>query len=128
LLDIPSDEPDVLHVVLSRLPKPLRLEVLISQALRLRADHPPEKLSIWRKVSNNSVLKTFRSDSVSLPNPDQAHVLHDAERHFEKQCSELTRDELKLKIWSFLKKNRNTILSVLVGISAIAFGVYYSAK
>lgn len=129
LLDIPSDEPDVLHVVLSRLPKPLHLEALISQAIQLRSDHPPEKLSIWHKISNNSVLKTFKSDGISESRKDSNHdVLRTAEWHFEKQCSELTRAELQLKIWKFWKKNRGTILPVLVGVSAVALGVFYSAR
>ncbi|GAM84552.1 hypothetical protein ANO11243_025480 [Dothideomycetidae sp. 11243] len=60
LLEIPSDEPEMLYAVLSKLPKPLDLEALVRRAEGLRLRHPPESLPwrAWKRVSRTSVLKT----------------------------------------------------------------------
>lgn len=76
----------MLHSVLSKLPKPLDLEGLLSQARQLYRKSPPESLSggVWRKVSACSVLKT--TDNVSRLGMTS---LVDGERYFAKQNRQL---------------------------------------
>ena len=89
LFEIPADEPEMLHSILSKLPKPLDLEALISKTVSLFDTHPPETLPsrTWAKVSYCSVLKTTRSLQV-----DQG--LQDGESFFDMQVIELRRQEL----------------------------------
>ena len=63
LLEIPIEEPEMLHFTLSKLPQPLDLENLISSALSLFGRHPPQTLPnfSWWRISSLSVLKTSRS-------------------------------------------------------------------
>ncbi|KAL8934249.1 MAG: hypothetical protein Q9211_005330, partial [Gyalolechia sp. 1 TL-2023] len=64
LFEIPADEPEMLHSILSKLPKPLDLEALITQTTSLYMDFPPERLPFrsWARISPFSVLKTTRGD------------------------------------------------------------------
>ncbi|KAK0735888.1 rab-GTPase-TBC domain-containing protein [Apiosordaria backusii] len=64
LLGIPEDEPEMLHSVLSKLPQPLDLEGLITSAVALEKEFPPEGLRSWRReIGRWSVLKTGRGSS-----------------------------------------------------------------
>ncbi|CZT19921.1 related to GTPase-activating protein gyp10 [Ramularia collo-cygni] len=93
LLEIDHDEPEMLHSILSKLPKPLNLEGLIRSARDLFAQFRPEQLPnrVWWSVSSHSVLKTTR-DARALATQD----LQDGERHFAKHAAEIqTRDALR---------------------------------
>ncbi|KAK5112353.1 hypothetical protein LTR62_004316 [Meristemomyces frigidus] len=85
LLEIEADEPDMLHVTLTKLPKPLDLESLIRQTRNLFAKHPPQKLPgrAWAKISRYSVLKTShnlqRLATQSLADGETMFKLHSAE-------------------------------------------------
>jgi len=111
LLDIPSDEGEMLHFTLSKLPQPLNLEVLISRSLELFNNHPPERLPhlIWWRLSSYSVLKTSRSIQ-------QPQTLDEAELLFEKQAQQLKRDEALRRRIAFLSKHKRSTMSVAAAL------------
>jgi TBC1 domain family member 20 len=80
----------MLHSVLSKLPRPLDLDDLITRTVELLRKYPPEKLlgRAWRQISPNSVLKTA-NEPASLRNQSLA----DGERFFHAQAAELKRRE-----------------------------------
>ncbi len=117
LFETPSDEPEMLHSILSKLPKPLDIEKLISSTVTLFNQHPPESLQIWRSISSNSVLKTTRHFTLV-----QKQSLEDGKLYFEKQVKEIEfadRQEKIVKIlWKYEKPVRTIGLAVLVGVLA----------
>jgi len=115
LLDIPLEEPEMLHFTLSKLPQPLNLEALILGALDLFKHNPPESLPrfAWWRLSSLSVLKTSRSLK-------QPHTLEEAEVLFSKQAQALHREELREKGMAFVVKNKRPIVTVS---SALLIGI-----
>jgi hypothetical protein len=115
LLDIPLDEPEMLHFTLSKLPNPLNLEDLISQAMVLYEKYPPEKLPnrTWNTISRHSVLKTSRK-----LNPEQP--ISQGEDLFEKQSRELHREELQQKalrlLWKYRRPAGSIGIAVVIGV------------
>lgn len=125
LFEIPDDEPEMLHSILSKLPKPLDLEGLISRAILLLDTYPPESLSTWNKISSKSVLKTSRISRSSIGKTmDLVH----AEDLFNAQCRELKWAKRREDIFKALAKNKmpTTVfaLTVLVGLSAVGLSWY----
>ena len=118
LYEIPAEEPEMLHSVLSKLPKPLDLEALISRTVTLFEEHPPESLpsSAWAKISVYSVLKTTRK---SVRN----QTLNDGEELFEYQALQLRRHELQKRamdtIWKHRRPASQIGLAFLVGVVSI---------
>jgi TBC1 domain family member 20 len=118
LFDTPADEPEMLHSILSKLPKPLDLESLISNTIKLFEQHPPETLPGWWKISQSSVLKTARW-------PDQAsqQTIQDGELFFQKHVRELQREDRRKRIltalWKYRKPAATVGLATLVGIIAV---------
>ncbi|KAA8573883.1 hypothetical protein EYC84_005432 [Monilinia fructicola] len=106
---------DMLHSILSKLPKPLDLESLISNTVELFQAHPPETLPSWRTISSSSVLKTARS-------PDQItrQSLSDGQRYFAQQVKELQwatkRDKVLEVMWKYRRPARAIGIAVLVGV------------
>lgn len=119
LFDMAHDEPEMLHSVLSKLPKPLDLEGWIARAIRLLDDQPPERLSTWRRVSRLSVLKTSRqSDSLTLAA---------AEDIFRRQSRELALRKHCKDAYLAVVRHRKPLLlglSLAVGLSSVAWAVY----
>lgn len=121
LFEIPADEPEMLHSVLSKLPKPLDLEALIASSIQLYEQHPPQKLPnrAWSHISPNSVLKTTQNLAAE-------QTLNDGERLFQKQASELRRREaLEMGMTALYKYRRpaGTVgLTILVGILSFWLG------
>ena len=121
LFEIAADEPEMLHSVLSKLPKPLNLERLISRSMVLFEGHPPEKLPwrAWSKISRYSVLKTTYGTK-----PDQS--IMDGEALFELQVLELRRLELSRKaltqMWKYRRPASGFGLAVVVGILSLWVG------
>jgi len=123
LLEIEPDEPEMLHSVLSKLPKPLNLEKLISDTVDLFHRHPPQTLpdNAWYSVSEYSVLKTTHE-------PDQLdkQTLKDGENLFAKQVTQLHRAEFLMKVYSRIQKYRRPAKTVgvalLVGIISLWLG------
>ena len=117
LFEIPSDEPEILHSILSKLPKPLNLEVLIANTIKLIKQHPPEKLNTWRAISKSSVLKTARW-------PDQVadQSLENGYMYFRRQVEELHWQERRqfflARLWRYRKPAGTVGLAVMVGVLA----------
>ena len=117
LLDIPLDEPEMLHFTLSKLPQPLDLEELISSTLTLFERHPPEKLPYltWWRISPNSVLKTSRS-------LDEKQSLEQGEALFRSQARQLQREELQQKllvlVWKYRRPVGSIAAALLVGAAS----------
>ncbi|KAK1149349.1 GTPase-activating protein gyp8 [Aspergillus melleus] len=122
LLEIPKDEPEMLHFTLSKLPCPLDLEALISRAVRLFDDYPPESLSsrAWKNLPQSSVLKTSRD--LANQTTDEAVVL------FQQQVRQLHNEERREKAIGFLWYHRRTIGSVAVAILIGAMSVWIRKK
>jgi TBC1 domain family member 20 len=114
IFETPADEPEMLHSILSKLPKPLNLEALIQNTVKLFEKHPPEKLRPWRSISNSSVLKTVRWEDQTVN-----QSLEDGEIFFKKQVQELEwadrRDKVFKALWKYRRPAGTIGLAVLVG-------------
>ncbi|KAK2737692.1 hypothetical protein FQN57_007440 [Myotisia sp. PD_48] len=114
LLDIPIDEPEMIHGTLSKLPQPLDLEAMISQTLELFYKFPPEKLpqGAWRTISSHSVLKTLRD-------PTLRSTKEEAGKHFQQQVRGLRQEERYQRTVVLYRKHARSIgfvgAAILVG-------------
>ncbi|KAL4810761.1 rab-GTPase-TBC domain-containing protein [Aspergillus unguis] len=119
LLEIPADEPEMLHFTLSKLPQPLNLEGLISRAVQLFKNYPPESLPLgaWSRISRYSVLKTTR-DVLAPQSTNEAVEL------FIKQMKQLRVEERRQQLAGFLWSHRRTIGSVAVAVLVGAMSVW----
>ncbi|KAL4752352.1 hypothetical protein BDW72DRAFT_171659 [Aspergillus terricola var. indicus] len=119
LLEIPADEPEMLHYTLSKLPQPLDLEGLISRAVQLFRDHPPESLPFgtWRKISSYSVLKTTRALM-------RTQSMNTALGILQKHTKQLRNEERREQFVGFLWSHRRTIGSVAVAVFVGAMSVW----
>jgi len=118
LLEIPREEPEMLHFTLSKLPCPLDLDSHILQATQLFQDHPPESLPFgaWKKIPRCSVLKTSRDLS-------KAYAANEAIQLFYKQTRLIRREERRKQALDFAWNHRRMIgsvaLAVVVGMASI---------
>ncbi|KAK4204119.1 putative TBC1 domain family member 20 [Triangularia verruculosa] len=124
LLDIPEDEPEMLHSVLSKLPQPLHLEGLIASAVQLETRYPPEGLRSWnREISRWSVLKTGRGERVYTQGLDEGREA------FERQVKELEWRERVKKMRGVVWQNRKAIrgvgFAVVVAVLGVVLRRYY---
>ena len=121
LFEIPADEADMLYSVLSKLPKPLDLDALISRTMTLFKGHPPEGLPsrAWAKISVYSVLKTTRQSV-------RDQTLKDGENFFEHQALQQRREELQRKVvaalWKYRRPASRIGVAFLVGVFSIWLG------
>jgi hypothetical protein len=108
----------MLHSILSKLPKPLDLEALISKTMELYEKHPPEKLPfrVWWWISSNSVLRTTRNLAAK-------QTLEDGEKLFQKQASELRRKEASERAMAAIRKYQRpaTTVGFAVFIGVLSF-------
>ncbi|KAK3390473.1 rab-GTPase-TBC domain-containing protein [Podospora didyma] len=123
LFDTPADEPEMLHSILSKLPRPLDLDKLIADTKTLLDAHPPESLgrhhSAWRRcISPSSVLKTARDADACA-----AQSMDDGRLFFERQVAELQWIERKDKLLELLRRYRRPAVRTTLGL-AIAVGVF----
>lgn len=120
----PADEPEMLHAILSKLPRPLDLEALLARADRLCAAHPPGAAALgraWRDgISPHSVLKTVPHDA--RPSPRCYHAESEAvgEYHFSQHVLEIARQERRERLLRRLYQVRRPAGAVGV---AVLFGV-----
>ncbi|KAJ5183309.1 hypothetical protein N7492_000925 [Penicillium capsulatum] len=123
LLEIPIDEPEMLHFTLSKLPSPLDLDGHISSATQLFKDHPPESLPFgaWKRIPQTSVLKTSR-DASSL------HSVAESVRLFSEQTRQLRNEERRKQALDFAWKHRRTVGSVALAILVGAASIYIRKK
>lgn len=112
LFEIPADEPEMLHSVLSKLPEPLDLEALVSSTMALIIEHPPEQLPsrAWAKISSYSVLKT-------AVGPTRQQTLQDGEKLFTNQLAQLERAELRQQAMTLAWKHRQIVGSVGLAVA-----------
>ncbi|KAK0718200.1 rab-GTPase-TBC domain-containing protein [Lasiosphaeria miniovina] len=130
LFDTPRDEPEMLHSILSKLPRPLDLDALIADTRALLDAYPPERLrgargspssSSWRHtISPASVLKTARD-----PRACAAQSMDDGRAFFDRQVRELQWLERRDQAIALLRRYRRPAartlgLAVLVAVLAIA--------
>lgn len=119
LLDIPVDEPEMLHFTLSKLPCPLDLDGHISSAAQLFENNPPDSLPFkaWKHISRDSVLKTSR---------DLSHksTVSEAIDLFERQARQIRREERRKQALEFAWKHRRTVGSVALAIAIGAASIY----
>ena len=115
LFDTPADEPEMLHSILSKLPKPLDIETLIAKTIQLFDQHPPETLKGWRMTSSSSVLKTTRWQQDAAK-----QTLEDGYMYFQRQVKELQWAEQRKRvvntIWKYRKPASAFGVALLVGV------------
>ncbi|KAF2137165.1 uncharacterized protein K452DRAFT_302198 [Aplosporella prunicola CBS 121167] len=127
LLEISSDEPEMLHFTLSKLPHPLHIEDLIAESVSLRERKPPETLPsrAWSSISQYSVLKTTQ-DTEALAQ----QTLQDGEALFAKQTAQVRRAQAyqavvkgaRRGLYRYRKPARGIAFAVLVGFIAWYLG------
>ncbi|KAF4985461.1 hypothetical protein FDECE_16544 [Fusarium decemcellulare] len=112
------DEPDMLHVILGKVPSKMDLDELIVKAAQLFENHPPETLRYWRRISGASALKTARDVEACAK-----QTLEEGSELFEKQVKELEwaemQDRFKLALWSYRRPAKAIGAALMVG--ALAF-------
>ncbi|KAL7933811.1 rab-GTPase-TBC domain-containing protein [Trichoderma chlorosporum] len=115
ILDI--DEPDMLQVILGRVPLELDLDDLIKRSVDLFVRHPPETLRSWHQISGSSALKTCRDVDDSA-----RQTLEDGHYYFERQVKEIQWQELRIgvrrKMWMYRRPVKFIGTAIMVGVVA----------
>jgi hypothetical protein len=115
LFETPADEPEMLHSILSKLPKPLDIERLIANTVDLFEKHPPERLRTWHSISSFSVLKTARWQDQTM-----SQSLEEGEMYFKKQVKELQwaeqRERVSKVVWKYRRPAGTIGVAVLVAV------------
>ncbi|KAL4726833.1 GTPase-activating protein gyp8 [Fusarium chlamydosporum] len=111
------DEPDMLHVVLGKVPTRMDWDELIIKSVALFELHPPETLSYWRQISKYSALKTARDiEACAKQTMDEGAEL------FDKQVDEIhwqeIGDRIKLALWRYRRPARTVGMALVVGAFA----------
>ncbi|KAG5931515.1 hypothetical protein E4U53_001726 [Claviceps sorghi] len=117
VLDI--NEPDMLQVVLSRVPASMDLDALIADAVQLFDCYPPDSLPYWRRISKYSSLKTAR-DIDTCANQS----LEDGREYFEQQAKQLRWTEMRERMLATISRYRRPI-RVLGAAAAVAVLAFY---
>ncbi|KAF4986284.1 hypothetical protein FGRMN_10909 [Fusarium graminum] len=112
------DEPDMLHVILGKVPTKMDLDELIIKSAALLKLHPPETLNYWRQISDYSALKTARDLEACAK-----QTMEEGSQFFEKQVKELhwqeVRDRIKLALWRYRRPARTVGMAIIVGALAL---------
>ncbi|OAA44401.1 Rab-GAP/TBC domain protein [Metarhizium rileyi] len=112
------EEPDILQVVLGKVPPDMDLDALITNAVRLFDQFPPESLPSWRRISKSSALKTARHVETCAK-----QTLEDGHTFFEKQAKEVrwveTRGRISMTIWRYRRPIK--AIGVATAVAALAF-------
>ena len=119
LLEIPTDEHDMLFFTLQKLPQPLDLEPLIADALRVFEAHPPDRLPgrVWRRISSYSALKTARP-------PNQSQSIADADFWFQKQAAEVKWEETRQKAVRTAFRYKGSIATTAAAVAVGALSLW----
>ncbi|EGX94686.1 RabGAP/TBC [Cordyceps militaris CM01] len=111
------DEPDLLQVILARVPARMDLDGLVARAALLFAAHPPETLPAWRRIARASALKTARD-----PRQAARQTLRDGAAWFDTQAKELQwldlRNSLLSVAWAYRRPAKTVAMAVAVGLVA----------
>ncbi|KAM5348476.1 hypothetical protein ACJ41O_008300 [Fusarium nematophilum] len=112
------DEPDMLHVILGKVPSKMDLDELIVKSAKLFECYPPETLRYWRRISSASALKTARDVEACAK-----QTMEEGSELFDRQVRELQwaemRDRIKLVLWSYRRPAKTVGMALIVG--ALAF-------
>jgi hypothetical protein len=119
LFETPVDEPEMMHSILSKLPRPLDLEGLISNTEALLKAHPPDTLKAWSSISSSSVLKTARS-----PEGVIQQSMDEGKKFFDRQAMEVEWNEKKERAFRQMWLYRKPAASVGMAVLAIALAFY----
>lgn len=118
LFETPADEPEMLHSILNKLPRPLDLEAIIMAARDLFDACPPECLPAWRAISRSSALRTARDADACA-----TQSMADGQAFFERQVAELwwadRRDKALELLWRYRRPVGSVGFAVLIGIAAV---------
>jgi hypothetical protein len=112
------DDPDMLQVMLAKVPRNMDLDTLITKSVDLFDRFPPETLPAWRRISKSSCLKTARViEACSTQSLDDGHAF------FSEQSKEIrwveTRNMIFLAIWKYRRSIK--AIGAAVTIAVIAF-------
>ncbi|KAK3905452.1 rab-GTPase-TBC domain-containing protein [Staphylotrichum tortipilum] len=123
LFEVPREEPEILHSILSKLPAHLDLDALVTDAAALWDKFPPEKLAGWRGVSRWSVLKTGGcvardGEKEVVPTAEQGRVW------FERQVRELVWRKRRERVSGWLWKHRRPVRAVGVAVLVALVAVW----
>ncbi|KAJ6444242.1 TBC domain-containingprotein [Purpureocillium lavendulum] len=116
ILDI--DEPDMLQVVLAKVPRNMDLDALIARSAGLFDRYPPDTLRSWRYISSASVLKTARDVGVCAKQTlEEGHV------YFRQQVKDIRwadmQDRIKMTLWRYRRPVRT--FGIAIAVAALAF-------
>ncbi|KAG6096375.1 hypothetical protein E4U31_005469 [Claviceps sp. LM219 group G6] len=111
-------EPDMLQVVLSRVPPNMDLEALIAEATRLFDRFPPQYLPYWRHISKYSSLKTARDlDQCANQSLEEGHG------YFEEQVKQVRwvelRETMSITLWKYRRPIR--LLGAAAAVAVLAY-------
>ena len=109
------DEPDMLHVILGKVPPNLDLDALIIDSVALHDRYPPSSLRSWRRISSASVLKTVCDvEACSTQTMEQGH------EYFKQQVKEIQWFELqeraKMLLWAYRKPAATMGIAIGIGL------------
>ena len=127
LLEFEADEEDMMYAILSKLPKPLDIEALVSRTTLLFAQHPPETLPFgaWRKVSNYSVLNTTRDPSSlskqTLEDGEHLHAKHAAQIRRQETLQKMTAHS-RLLAYRYRKPAGAITVAIVIGVLSLWLG------
>ncbi|KJZ78092.1 hypothetical protein HIM_02729 [Hirsutella minnesotensis 3608] len=117
ILDI--DEPDMLQVILAKVPARMDLDALIAKSINLFQRHPPETLKSWRYISSASVLKTARAMyDCSRQTMDQG------QSYFQRQLKDIWWDDVRDKAYAMLWRYRRPARIVGMAFLVALAGIY----
>ncbi|KAF4125289.1 TBC1 domain family member 20 [Geosmithia morbida] len=112
------DDPDILHVILSKVPPGADFDKLIEDSVKLFDRHPPETLRSWKSISDASALKTMRHIDT-----DTDQTLEEGSEHFEQQVNELKwaefQDRVRATLWAY--RRPATTFGTAMAVGALAF-------
>ncbi|PNY23999.1 TBC1 domain family member 20 [Tolypocladium capitatum] len=113
------DDPDMLQVVLAKVPRNMDLDALIAKSVDLFDRYPPDSLRSWRRISSASVLKTGRDVSIcAKQTPEDGHA------YFRQQAQEIRwvdmRHRLTMAFWRYRRPSR----AVGMAIAVVAMALY----
>ncbi|KAK2603781.1 GTPase-activating protein gyp8 [Conoideocrella luteorostrata] len=115
ILDI--DEPDMLQVVLAKVPPSMDLDALIAHTIELFHRHPPESLPSWRRISRSSSLKTARDIEACAE-----QTMEDGQAFFKGQTKEVRwmemRDRISMAFWRYRRPIKAVGMAALVATVA----------
>ena len=119
LLEVEQHEPEMLHAILCKLPKPLDLEQLIAKTMNLYSTFPPSKLPgrPWQSIDKNSVLKTTENIRVT-----RTQTLKQGHEWFQRQMLKVKRDKfihkIKETMWAYRRPVRSAGVAVAIVLIA----------